>query len=229
MPVLVVANKMYSSWSLRPWLLMRQLGLPFDEVLVPLRQPDTRERILRYSPAAKVPCLVDDDGTQVWESLAIVEYLAERFPDRGIWPSDRAARALARSISAEMHAGFGALRSACPMNLGRSFAGRDRGERVAADVVRIQAIWADARDRFGTGGPFLFGGFSGADAMYSAVVTRLDTYGVAVTPESRAYMDAVLSLPAFLAWRDAGRAEEWIVPDDEVDETPVAVFRLDGR
>ncbi len=221
---LVVANKLYSSWSFRPWLLLRTLGIPFDDVVIPLRHPDTGDRIRAYSPAGKVPILVDGDVT-VWDSLAIVEYAAERWPDAGVWPVDVPARALARSISAEMHSGFAALRSACPMNLGKRFAGRDRGEPVARDAARIEAIWADARRRFGADGPFLFGAFTGADAMYAPIVTRLDTYGFPVTPESRAYMDAVLALPSFAEWRSAGLTETWTVAEDEVDEEPTEIFR----
>ena len=152
-------------------------------------------------------------------------YVAERWPDRGAWPADPVARALARSISAEMHAGFGALRSACPMNLGKRFADRDRGEAVGRDVARIQEIWRNARARFGSAGPFLFGAFSAADAMYAPVVTRLDTYGQPVTRESRAYMDAVLSLPSFQAWRAAALRESWTLDIDEVDEPAVADLR----
>jgi glutathione S-transferase len=221
MPTLVIANKLYSSWSLRPWLLMRQLGIPFDEVLIPLDQPDTRARILEHSPAGKVPVLVDG-ATRVWESIAILEHLADAHP---VWPSDPQARALARSISAEMHAGFGALRSACPMNLGKRYAHRDRGEAVARDVARVTAIWREARERFGAGGPFLFGAFSGADAMYAPVVTRLDTYSIPVDPGTRAYMDAILGLPAFREWRDAALDEAWIVDHDEVGEEPIETFR----
>ncbi|MCC5976480.1 MAG: glutathione S-transferase family protein [Salinarimonas sp.] len=225
MPTLVIANKVYSSWSLRPWILMRHLGLPFDEVVIPLDQPDTRTRILEYSPAGKVPVLIDGDVT-VWESLAILEELAERHPDRPIWPRDPAARALARSIAGEMHAGFRALRAAMPMNLGRRYAHRDRGADVAADVARISAIWRDARTRFGAGGPYLFGAdFGAADAMYAPVVTRLDTYQWPVEPDIRAYMDAVLALPAFVEWREQGLRETWLVPHDEVDEPAVENYR----
>ena len=224
MPTLVIGNKLYSSWSLRPWLALRQAGIAFDEVVIPLRQSDTEARILAYSPAGKIPVLVDDDVT-VWDSLAIVDYAAERWPGAGIWPTDRRARALARSISAEMHSGFQALRSACPMNLGKRFSTRDRGERVAKDAARVQAIWADARARFGAGGPFLFGAFSGADAMFAPVVIRLDTYAFDVTPEARAYMDAILELPAFVEWREAALTETWIIAEDEVDEEPAMVFR----
>lgn len=223
MPTLVIGNKCYSSWSLRPWLLMRELNVPFDEVLIPLNRPDTKAAILRHSPAGRVPVLVDE-GLSVWESIAIFEYVADRF-GAPVWPQDRAARALARTIVAEMHAGFQALRSACPMNLGKKFGPRDRGEDVARDVARVVALWRDARARHGAGGPFLFGAFSGADAMYAPVVTRLDTYSIPVDGETRAYMDAVLSLPSFREWRAAGLTESWMIDHDEVDEPPIAVFR----
>lgn len=223
-PILVIANKLYSSWSLRPWILLRQLGLAFEEVLVPLHQPETAAAIRRYSPAGKVPVLVDG-GVTVWDSLSIIEYAAERWPEAGIWPRDVAARALARSISAEMHSGFMGLRRACPMNLGKSFAGRDRGEQVAVDVARIEEIWADARRRFGEGGPFLFGAFTAADAMYAPVVTRLDTYGIEVGAGTRAYMDAILGSSAFGEWREAALRESWVVDADEVDEPALADHR----
>lgn len=221
---LVIANKLYSSWSLRPWLMLKELGAEFEEVLVPLDQPDTRQRLLGYSPAGKAPVLLDD-GRTVWDSLAIMEYLGDRFGIGRVWPGDPEARALARSISAEMHSGFQALRSACPMNLGKRFAPRDRGPEVARDVARITAIWADALQRHGASGPFLFGGFTAADAMYAPVVTRLDTYGFAVPAEIRAYMDAVLGLPSFAAWREAALKESWTVVHDEVDEPAVADLR----
>lgn len=225
MPTLVIANKIYSSWSLRPWILMRHYGLPFEEVVIPLDQPETRARILAYSPAGKVPVLIDGDAV-VWESLAILETLAERHPDLPIWPRDPAARALARSITGEMHAGFRALRAALPMNLGRRYAHRDRGADVGADVARITAIWRDARDRFGAGGPYLFGAdFGAADAMYAPVVTRLDTYQWPVEADIRAYMDAVLALPAFREWREQGLRESWLVPHDEVDEPAIENYR----
>jgi glutathione S-transferase len=224
MPTLVIANKVYSSWSLRPWLMLQQGGLAFDEVVIPLGQPDTRTKILAHSPAGRVPVLVDGELT-VWDSLAILEYAAERWPELGVWPADRTARAVARSISAEMHSGFQALRNACPMNLGKRYATRDRGEAVARDVGRIEESWREARARFGAGGPFLFGRFSGADAMYAPVVTRFETYGVEVAPETRAYMDAILSLPAFAAWREAALREPWFYKEDEVEEEPLASFR----
>lgn len=214
---LVIGNKRYSSWSLRPWLLMTHFGMPFEEIAVLLDTPSFRPTVLRWSPSGKVPCLVDGD-VHVHETLAILEYLAEIFPEHAVWPRDRAARALARALSSEMHAGFTGLRSACPMNLRRSFAFKDRGPAAAADVVRISSAWRDARGRYGAGGPFLFGAFSAADAMFAPVVTRLDTYSWPVDGDIRAYMDAVLSLPAFLAWKAAADAETEIVAADEVED-----------
>ena len=165
----------------------------------------------------------------VWESLAIMEYLAETHPDLAIWPRDRAARAMARAIASEMHAGFSAIRGACPMNLGKRFAGRDRGPAVARDAARVQEIWRTARERFGKGakdgGPFLFGAFSAADAMYAPMVTRFETYSIPADPAARAYMGAVMGTAAFQEWRKAALAETWIVPEDEVDEEPVENFR----
>lgn len=225
---LVIGNKLYSSWSLRPWILMHHLGLDFEEVFVPLYRPESKARILEYSPAGKVPVLVDGEVT-VWESLAIVDHLAERFPEAGIWPRAVGARAYARSISAEMHAGFQPLRAALPMNLGRGYAHRDRGEAVAANVARVTAIWREARSRFGAGGPFLFGAtFCAADAMYAPVVTRLDTYSWPVDEDTRAYMDTILGLPAFVEWREAALDEEWVLSEDEVDEPAIAVYRRRG-
>ncbi len=223
MPTLVIANKLYSSWSMRPWLLMRQLGVAFDEVVIPLDLPDTKARVLEHSPAGKVPILKDGDVT-VWESLAIMEYVGEAFAVP-VWPEDRKARAMARSVAAEMHAGFQGLRSACPMNLGKKFPARDRGDAVARDVARFAAIVRDAREGFGSGVPFLFGAFSAADAMYAPLVTRLDTYSIALDPETQAYVDAVLALPSFQEWRSAALQETWVVPHDEVDEEPIAIYR----
>ena len=222
MPTLVIGNKLYSSWSLRPWLLLKQLGIAFDEVLIPLDQPDTRQKIGARSPAGKVPILIEGDVT-VWESIAIMDHVGETYEDAEVWPRDPQARAMARSIAAEMHAGFAGLRSACPMNLGKRFGERDRGAAVARDVARITEIFREARGRFGAGGPFLFGAFSAADAMYAPVVTRLDTYSIAVDPVSRDYMDAVLALPAYRAWLEAALKEPWVLPHDEVDEKPIAV------
>ncbi len=228
MPTLVIGNKCHSSWSLRPWILMKHFGIPFDEVLVPftdpIDSPAWTAEIRKYSPAGKVPALVDGD-IAVWESLAIAEYLAEKHADISIWPRDRAARALARSIASEMHAGFSAMRGACPMNLGKKYAYRDRGAAAAKDAARVAEIWRNARERFGKDGPFLFGDFSAADAMYAPMVTRFETYSLPADPVVRAYMDAVLGTQAFQEWRKAALAESWIVPEDEVDEEPIENFR----
>ncbi len=223
MPTLVIANKTYSSWSLRPWLLMKQLGVAFDEITIPLDLPDTKEKVLKHSPAGKVPILIDGDVT-VWESISIMEYVGEAY-GAPIWPEDRKARAMARSVMAEMHAGFSALRSACPMNLGKRYAQRDRGEAVARDVARFSDIVRDARGHFGAGGPFLFGAFSAADAMYAPLATRLDTYSVPLDAPARSYVDAILALPAFQEWRSAAMKEAWIVDADEVDEEPIENYR----
>lgn len=225
---LLIGNKCYSSWSLRAWLLMRAKDIAFTEQLVLLDEPGFKEAIFAAAPGSggTVPTLVDGD-VAVWETLAIVEYLHEKRPDAGIWPSDAAARAHARAISSEMHAGFTALRGACPMNLGKRFGARDRGPGVARDVARITDLWRQARERFGqkAGGPFLYGAFSAADAMYAPIVTRLDTYGIAVDPASRDYMQAVLGLPAFREWLAAALTETWIVAQDEVDEPAVVDLR----
>ncbi|HSP26360.1 MAG TPA: glutathione S-transferase family protein [Saliniramus sp.] len=224
MPTLVIANTVYSSWSLRHLILMLHQCLDFEEIVITIDQPDTRQNILKYSPAGKVPILVDGD-TRVWDSLAIMETLAERHPDLPIWPEDPAARAMARSIAAEMHSGFGALRKAMPMNIAERFAHRERGAEVEADVERVTTIWREARSRFGAGGPFLFGAeFGAADAMYAPVVTRFDTYSWPVDPTSRAYMDAVLALPAYREWLEGALAEGWII-DYDIDEEPIAQLR----
>jgi len=170
--------------------------------------------------------LVDGEVT-VWESLAITEYLAERFPESGVWPTDQTARAHARSISSEMHAGFGGLRAACPMNFGKVFGSRDRGEELAADVQRIGALWREALENFGSkhDGPFLYGAFSAADAMYAPVVARFAGYGISVDPLCMAYMTAVIDHAAFQQWRREGLAEPWIVEADEVNEPALKNFR----
>lgn len=225
-PTLIVANKCYSSWSLRPWLLMKEKGLAFDEKFIVFETPEFRQVAGALSPNGKVPCLVDGSVT-VWESLAIMEYLADIHPDAGIWPADVKARAYARSIANEMHAGFTALRSGCPMNLGKRFAARDRGPGVAKDVARITAIWREARERFGAkeNGPFLFGAFTAADAMYAPVITRFETYSIPVDPVSRVYMDAVIETAGFQEWREAALQEPWIFREDEVEEEPIAQLR----
>jgi glutathione S-transferase len=220
---LIIANKLYSSWSLRPWMLMTALGIPFEETVIPMYFPDSKARMLDVSPTGKMPCLVDGD-VRIWESLAIMEYLHERFRDKGVWPADAKARAHARAVANEMHAGFQALRNACPMNLGKRFAPRDLGSDVADNVRRLESLWAEARRRFGAGGAFLYGNLGAADAMYAPVVTRLDTYQIPVSPGTRHYMDAVLAHPAFVQWREAALAEPWTIDHYEEGWTAVETF-----
>ena len=212
MTTLVIGNKTYSSWSLRPWLLLTQAGIPFDEEVVPLDQPETRGRLLARSPSGRVPVLYDGDLV-IWDSLAIAEYVAERHPDKQLWPADVAARAFCRSVSAEMHSGFGALREHMPMNLRR--VNRPRADAipagVASDIARIKAIWRECRSRFGRGGDLLFGGFTIADSMYAPVVTRFASYGVPLDGEERRYADALEALTAMRTWREGAAAEEWVL------------------
>lgn len=225
---LVIANKNYSSWSLRPWILMTELGIPFEEVLIPFAQafddPEWKRAVAKFSPAGKVPALLDGE-TQVWESLAIIDCLADMRPDLAIWPRDKVAKAMALSISAEMHAGFQALRAACPMNLAWVHAARDRGPKVEADIARICTIWREARSRFGADGPFLFGTFGAADAMFAPVVARFAGYGVSLDPVCAAYAEAVQGTRSYQSWRTAALAEPWIVSEDEVDEPVITDFR----
>jgi glutathione S-transferase len=220
---LYIGNKLYSSWSLRPWLLMTALGIPFRETVIPLYRPDSKARLLDISPAGKVPCLVDGD-VAVWESLSIMEYLNERFPDKGVWPAAAVARAQARSIASEMHAGFQALRQFCPMNLTKRFHPRELSSDVADNVRRLEGMWSDARRRFKGSGEFLFGDFCAADAMYAPVVTRLDTYQVPVATETRQYMNAVLGHPAFVKWRTEAFTETWDLSHYEAGWTAAEVF-----
>ena len=205
--LLVIGNKNYSSWSLRPWLAMKVLGLAFDEVRIPLYREGSKEQILRYSPAGKVPVL-HDEGTVVWDSLAILEYLAEREPR--LWPRAAAERARARAISAEMHAGFAKLREHMSMNIRKRYPGKGRTPEVLAEIGRISAIWGEAK------GPFLFGEFSAADAMYAPVVLRFRTY--AVEGPNRRYMDTMLALPAMREWIEAAEREPESIPELDLYE-----------
>jgi glutathione S-transferase len=209
---LYIGNKNYSSWSFRPWIALEGCGIAFEEVLIPFDFPAGNPRIREVSPTGKVPMLVHD-GFKVWESLAIIEYVAELFPDAGLWPRDRQARAIARSISMEMLAGFRALRNACPMNIRRPVSRLDLPEGVMDDVARIETIWRDMRAR--SGGPFLFGAFSGADAMFAPVVNRLEIYDLVSAGDTLDYMAAMKALPAWQKWEKAAREEPWIVPEDE--------------
>src|SRR6202047_4376621 len=197
---LVIGNKNYSSWSMRPWLALHANNIPFEEVVIPLYTGAAdKQRILDVSRAGKVPILVDGDVT-VWDSLAIIEYLAERFPEKRLWPETSAQRAHARSVSAEMHSGFAALRNECGMNLHRPVRAIELSEDARANIARIEDIWADCRKRYGRSGPFLFGSFGAADAMFAPVVHRFRTYAVAVSEETQRYMDAMMALPALAEW-----------------------------
>ena len=207
---LIIGNKNYSSWSLRAWLPLKQLGIPFEEERIALFAPGYKERILRYSPGGKVPILIDG-SISIWESLAIGEYLAEKFPT--LWPRDPAQRAAARAVSAEMHAGFMSLRSAMPMNIRSSHPGKGRSADVDADIARVAAIWNGCLQR--SGGPFLFGDFSFADAMYAPVATRFITYAVALEAPAKTYVDHLWNLPAMLEWRVAAERETEIIEEDE--------------
>jgi len=203
-PLLVIGNKNYSSWSLRPWLAMKVLELPFEELRIPLYVAGSKEQILRYSPSGRVPCLIDG-AVRVWESLAILEYLAETHSQ--LWPAAPAARAAARSISAEMHAGFANLRQHMSMNVRKRHPGKGRTPEVLQEIARIVAMWSDCRARFGAAGPYLFGRFSAADSMYAPVVLRFRTYDVELPAQCRAYCDAMLALPAMREWIAAAEAE----------------------
>lgn len=209
MLTLVIGNKNYSSWSLRPWLALRHAGLPFEEVLIPLDQPDTAQRLSEESPSGLVPVLREEELT-VWDTLAICERAAELAPEAGLWPSDDKARAVARSVAAEMHSGFSALRSACPMNIRRR-SSYVMSDAVSRDVDRITAVWRDCRTRFGEGGPFLFGSFTNADAMYAPVCTRFRTYSLPEDSLTTDYIDAVHDHPAMRDWTEAARNEEWVI------------------
>ncbi len=220
---LVIANKLYSSWSLRPWMVLKAFDIPFDDTVIPLRLPESKAAIQKFSPSGKVPVLIDGKVT-VWESLAIIEYLAETYSERAIWPRDAAARAEARAISSEMHGGFMALRQACPMHLGKRFKTPALGDDAKDNVARIETLWRETKGDFGKSGPYLFGAFSAADAMFAPVVTRLDTYQIAVAKDTRAYMDAILGHPAFVEWRRAARTEPWRIDDYEIGHTAIETY-----
>jgi glutathione S-transferase len=214
--LLLIGNKNYSSWSLRPWIAMKVAGITFAEQVISLDAADFKERVRKISGTGKVPALADGE-TQVWESLAILEYLAEKFPDARLWPAEPGARAHARAVAAEMHAGFTPLRRYYPMNVRRPVQPREPTPEAAENIGRIDTMWTDCRARFGQAGPFLFGAFGAADAMYAPVVSRFHTYGVDVGPVARAYMAAVMGLPAWAEWCAAARQEPWVLPHDEVD------------
>jgi glutathione S-transferase len=209
---LVIGNKNYSSWSMRPWLALRASNIPFEEIFIPLYtdNPSDKDRILDFTRSGKVPCLIDGDVT-VWDSLSIIEYLAERFPEAKLWPDDRAARAHARSISAEMHSGFLPLRNECGMNLHRPIRSVPLSADARANIARIDQIWSECRTRHSKSGPFLFGAFGAADAMFAPVVHRFRSYAIDVTPAAKAYMDTMMALAAFVEWTRAGLAETLVI------------------
>ena len=210
LPRLHIGDKNYSSWSMRPWLALRANAIPFEEIFIPLYTgPADKQRILDVSPAGKVPILIDGD-ISVWDSLAIIEYLAEKFPEKKLWPADRAVRARARAISAEMHSGFAALRNECGMNLHRPIGPVALSEEARIDIMRVQQIWTDCLARHG--GPFLFGAFGAADAMYAPVVHRFRTYAIEAPPAVSRYMETMQALPAFAEWMQEGLAETILIP-----------------
>ena len=217
---LLIGNKNYSSWSLRPWLALKMAEIPFEEELIHFGEERWKERVRAINPAGQVPALVHEhDGgrTLVWESLAICDYVARLRPAARLWPEVRAALAFCLGACAEMHSGFRDLRNSMPMNIRKQLPGRGRTPGTMADIERISAIWREARDRFGGNGPFLFSHFTVADAMFAPVVFRFMTYEVELGPVEAAYRDHMLALPAMREWAEAGAAEPWIVAVDEVE------------
>lgn len=211
---LIFGNKNYSSWSLRAWLVLAHFDIPFDEEMVLLSGEGWRETLRKKSPSGKVPVLIDGDVV-VPETIAIIEYLNDKYPAKGIWPSNRIERARARSAAAEMHAGFTALRNAAPMNLRASHPGKVDLDAVAGDLKRLERLWGDLLSQ--SDGPYLFGKFSGADAMFAPVATRIRTYQLPVSDVAMDYVDAIYALPAFQRWLSEALKETWIVEDDEID------------
>jgi len=200
---------------MRPWLALKKTGAAFEEVVIPLDRPETRAEIFKHSPSGFVPTLKDDELT-VWDSLAICEYLNEKFPEAKLWPQDPSARAVARSVPAEMHSGFSALRSNMPMNVRGNLPGKGRAPGVQEDINRISAIWRDCRTRFGASGPYLFGAFSIADAMYAPVVSRFVTYQVELDADAKAYVNTMWADPALAAWVEGGCREPWVIEKSEL-------------
>jgi len=211
---LIFANRNYSSWSLRAWLVLRHFEIPFEEEMVLLSGDNWQENIRAKSPSGRVPVLVDGDLV-LPETIAIIEYLADMFPQKAIWPSDRKLRARARAASAEMHAGFATLRTVAPMNLRASHPGKVDLDAVADDLLRVEKLWGELLDR--SGGPYLFGQFCAADAMYAPLATRIRTYELPASDITEAYVEAIYALPAFQEWLSEAHKEPWVVEDDEID------------
>ncbi|MEM7426013.1 MAG: glutathione S-transferase family protein [Pseudomonadota bacterium] len=210
---LIIGNKNYSSWSFRPWLAMAVAGVPFEETVVPFDEPNHNVHFREFSPSLKVPVLQHGEVT-IWESLAIMEYIAELHPEAGLWPRDVTERAKARAVSHEMHGGFGALRAECPMNMRRDVREIDVSEALRKDVARIEAIWAECLEA--SGGPFLFGTFSNADAMYAPVVNRFRVYALSESDVAASYSEQIMGLSAWQAWHEASVEEPWVVEEEEV-------------
>jgi len=220
MLTLVIGNKNYSSWSMRPWVLLKALDIPFTEVLLKFHSTEWHANIARYSPSTLVPVLWDGnvgdaDSVCVWESTAIYEHLAEAFPEKKIWPTNAKARSHARAIVGEMHAGFRPLRTAMPMNIRARFPGAGMNDEVAKNIARIESIWRAARERFAVDGPFLFGPFGAADAMYAPVVMRFMTYSPTLAPDTEAYCQALREHPAVAQWEHEALGESEFVAEDE--------------
>ncbi len=212
---LIIGNKNYSSWSLRPWLLLKQLGIAFEEVKIPLYQDGSKEEILKHSPSGFVPAL-SHEGLVVWDSLAICEFINDLYPEKQCWPNDPKQRALARSVSAEMHSSFFALRNLLPMNCRQHMGFRAFTPNLQADIARITSIWRDCLAQKTVPGEFLFGAFSIADAMYAPVAIRFQSYGIKVGAAEKAYMENLLALPAMQAWIDEGVAEKEVIAASEI-------------
>ena len=213
-PTLIIGNKNYSSWSLRPYMALAMAGIAFDEKLIKFDDAFAK-KVRKISKAGQVPILLHN-GNVVWETLAIMEYLAETWPDRNLWPKNKAARAMARSACAEMHSGFRNIRNACPMNLRRLPKSVDMSDAILKDLARIEGLWKEARKAFRSKGDFLFGKFSNADAMFTPIASRLETYNIPIGKNAKSYMTAILDTAAFKAWKTAAFQEPWIYPEDEV-------------
>lgn len=213
---IIIGNKKYSSWSLRGWLAVKLSGLAFDEIKLPLDTPEYYSEIKKYSPIHSVPVLKHGDIT-VWDSMAIIDYIDRICPGANLWPKDDAAFAHAKAISAEMHSGFTGIRRYCPMNMGKVFSGLAMGERVAKDVARIDALWAECRANYGASGDFLFGDFSAADIIYAPVASRFETYELPRSQVSDAYIKAVLDHPAMQVWAADAMSETLVISADEID------------
>ena len=212
---LIIGNKKYSSWSLRPWIAMKQIGLTFEEEVIPMAMPTTKPAMLKYAPTGLVPVLIDGEAV-IFETIAILEHLNEAYPAAQLWPRQVAARAHARSIAAQMHGGFAALRRDCPMNMLRPVKKHAISPQAEQDAASIDALWCEARQRFGQQGPFLFGAFTNADAMYAPVVNRLHVYDLPRSKMAQIYMDAMMALPAWQEWVMAAGQESWVIASSEI-------------